>query len=102
MDAANVDLKGFTEDFYHRVTYSHLQPVLDTLAWLKHESDVWFEITNLIIPQANDAMDDIGRMCDWILGHCGDEVPAALHGVPPRLPDARPAEHAAQHAARGV
>jgi AmmeMemoRadiSam system radical SAM enzyme/AmmeMemoRadiSam system protein B/AmmeMemoRadiSam system protein A len=75
MDAANVDLKGFTEDFYHHITYSHLQPVLDTLAWLKHESDVWFEITNLVIPQANDAMDDIRRMCDWILGHCGDEVP---------------------------
>ncbi len=75
MDAANVDLKGFTEDFYHHITYSHLQPVLDTLAWLKHESDVWFEITNLVIPQANDAMDEIGRMCDWILGHCGDEVP---------------------------
>ena len=75
MDAANVDLKGFTEEFYHHITYSHLQPVLDTLAWLKHESDVWFEITNLVIPQANDAMDDIRRMCDWILDHCGDEVP---------------------------
>jgi AmmeMemoRadiSam system radical SAM enzyme/AmmeMemoRadiSam system protein B/AmmeMemoRadiSam system protein A len=75
MDAANVDLKGFTEEFYHHITYSHLQPVLDTLRWLKHESDVWFEITNLVIPQANDAMDDIARMCDWILEHCGDEVP---------------------------
>jgi AmmeMemoRadiSam system radical SAM enzyme/AmmeMemoRadiSam system protein B/AmmeMemoRadiSam system protein A len=75
MDAANVDLKGFTEDFYHRITYSHLQPVLDTLAWLKHETDVWFEITNLVIPRANDSMDEIRQMCDWILGHCGDEVP---------------------------
>ena len=54
MDAANVDLKGFTEEFYQKYTLSHLQPVLDTLRWLKHESDVWFEITNLIIPQAND------------------------------------------------
>ncbi len=52
MDAANVDLKAFTEDFYQKITYSHLQPVLDTLRWLKHESDVWFEITNLLIPQA--------------------------------------------------
>jgi AmmeMemoRadiSam system radical SAM enzyme/AmmeMemoRadiSam system protein B/AmmeMemoRadiSam system protein A len=75
MDAANVDLKGFTEDFYKHITYSHLQPVLDTLAYLKHETDVWFEITNLVIPQANDAMDEIRQMCDWILGHCGDEVP---------------------------
>jgi AmmeMemoRadiSam system radical SAM enzyme len=75
MDAANVDLKGFTEEFYRHTTYSHLQPVLDTLAWLKHETDVWFEITNLVIPQANDAMDEIRRMSDWILGRCGDEVP---------------------------
>ena len=75
MDAANVDLKGFTEDFYKHLTYSHLQPVLDTLEWLKKETDVWFEITNLVIPQANDAMDDIRRMCQWILGHCGDDVP---------------------------
>src|SRR5215208_453866 len=75
MDAANVDLKGFTEDFYRRITYSHLQPVLDTLEWLKKETSVWFEITNLVIPQANDAMDDIRRMCGWILEHCGDLVP---------------------------
>jgi AmmeMemoRadiSam system radical SAM enzyme/AmmeMemoRadiSam system protein B/AmmeMemoRadiSam system protein A len=75
MDAANVDLKGFTEDFYHHITYSHLQPVLDTLEWLKKETDVWFEITNLVIPQANDSMDEIRQMCGWILGHCGDDVP---------------------------
>lgn len=75
MDAANVDLKGFSEDFYHKLTLSHLQPVLDTLRWLKHETDVWFEITNLIIPQANDSPDEMRRMCDWILDHVGDEVP---------------------------
>ena len=75
MDAANVDLKGFTEEFYRHITYSHLQPVLDTLEWLKKETDVWFEITNLVIPQANDSMDEIGRMCDWILGHVGDAIP---------------------------
>ncbi len=75
MDAANVDLKGFTEDFYRHITYSHLQPVLDTLEWLKKETDVWFEITNLVIPEANDSMEDIRRMCQWILRHCGDDVP---------------------------
>ncbi len=75
MDAANVDLKGFTEEFYHHITYSHLKPVLDTLAWLKHETDVWFEITNLVIPEANDASDDLQRMCGWVLETCGDEVP---------------------------
>lgn len=75
MDAANVDLKAFTEDFYHRITYSHLQPVLDTLHWLKHESDVWFEITNLLIPDANDSDDELKRMCDWMTEAVGDEIP---------------------------
>ena len=50
MDAANVDLKGFTERFYHDICLGHLQPVLDTLVYLKHETDVWFEITTLLIP----------------------------------------------------
>ncbi len=75
MDAANVDLKAFTEDFYHKITYSHLQPVLDTLKWLKHESDVWFEITNLIIPDANDSADELRQMCDWVLDSVGADVP---------------------------
>jgi AmmeMemoRadiSam system radical SAM enzyme/AmmeMemoRadiSam system protein B/AmmeMemoRadiSam system protein A len=75
MDAANVDLKAFTEEFYHKITYSHLQPVLDTLRWLKHESDVWFEITNLLIPDANDSPDEVRRMCDWILEAVGADVP---------------------------
>jgi AmmeMemoRadiSam system radical SAM enzyme len=75
MDAANVDLKGFTEQFYSRFTLSHLDPVLQTLRWLKEETDVWFEITNLLIPQANDDMDDVKRMCDWIVANVGDRVP---------------------------
>ena len=75
MDAANVDLKAFTEEFYYKVTYSHLQPVLDTLEWLKRETDVWFEITNLVIPQANDGIDEIRQLSDWVLNHVGDEVP---------------------------
>ncbi len=75
MDAANVDLKGFTENFYKKLSLAHLDPVLDTLRWLKHESNVWFEITNLVIPQANDAPEEIEQMCDWILKNLGDEVP---------------------------
>ncbi|HEV7226327.1 MAG TPA: AmmeMemoRadiSam system radical SAM enzyme, partial [Pirellulales bacterium] len=75
MDAANVDLKGFTEDFYRHVTLSHLEPVLDTLSWLKRETDVWFEITNLVIPQANDSLDEIREMCHWILDRLGPDVP---------------------------
>ena len=75
MDAANVDLKGFTEEFYKKFTLSHLAPVLDTLRWLKHESNVWFEITTLLIPGANDSPEEIERMCHWILENLGDSVP---------------------------
>ncbi len=75
MDAANVDLKSFSEEFYHKITYSHLQPVLDTLQWLKHESDVWFEVTNLLIPNANDSKDEIRQLCDWMLEAVGSDVP---------------------------
>src|SRR3954447_19426054 len=83
MDAANVDLKGFTEEFYQHVTYSHLQPVLETLEWLKRESDTWFEITNLVIPRANDSMDEIRQMRQWILKQCGDDVAVHFTAFPP-------------------
>ena len=55
MDAANVDLKAFTDDFYHRICGGHLEPVLDTLRYLKHETRVWFELTTLLIPGYNDS-----------------------------------------------
>lgn len=83
MDAANVDLKAFTEEFYENITYSQLQPVLDTLTWLKHESDVWFEITNLIIPDANDSSDELRQMCDWILQSVGADVPVHFSAFHP-------------------
>lgn len=75
MDAANVDLKAFSEDFYRKLTLAHLQPVLDTLCWLKNESSVWFEITNLLIPGENDSPEQIKRMCSWILEHLGPNIP---------------------------
>jgi AmmeMemoRadiSam system radical SAM enzyme/AmmeMemoRadiSam system protein B/AmmeMemoRadiSam system protein A len=75
MDAANVDLKGFTEEFYQKLTLSHLKPVLETLRWLKHETNVWFEITNLMIPRANDSPDEVRQMCDWVLEAIGPDVP---------------------------
>lgn len=75
IDAANVDLKAFTEQFYHKITFSHLNDVLDTLFWLKHETDIWFEITTLLIPDENDSDDEIKKMCDWILANLGDTVP---------------------------
>lgn len=75
IDAANVDLKGFTEDFYHKVTYSHLNPVLDTLVWLKNETDIWFEITTLLIPGENDSEEEIKKMTGWVVENLGDSVP---------------------------
>ncbi len=75
MDAANVDLKAFTEDFYWRITKSHLQPVLETLEYLKHETDVWFELTTLVIPGHNDSPHEITQMAEWVVEHLGPDVP---------------------------
>jgi len=75
IDAANVDLKAFSERFYHKVTFSHLDPVLDTLKWLKNETDIWFEITNLMIPGENDDADETKRLCDWVTTNLGYSVP---------------------------
>ncbi len=75
IDAANVDLKGFTERFYHKLTFSSLSDVLDTLIWLKNETDIWFEITTLLIPGENDSSEEIQNECNWILQNLGDSVP---------------------------
>lgn len=75
IDAANVDLKAFTEKFYHELTSAHLEPVLDTLLWLKKGTDVWFEITTLLIPGENDSEEEIKNISGWILENLGDEVP---------------------------
>jgi pyruvate formate lyase activating enzyme len=75
VDAANVDLKAFNDQFYHKLTFARLADVLDTLRWLKHETSVWIEITTLLIPAENDSLEEISRMCDWILTNLGDSVP---------------------------
>ena len=75
MDAANVDLKAFTEEFYFKLTGSRLQPVLDTLVYLKHETKVWFEITTLLIPGKNDTDAEITAMSQWIAQTLGTDVP---------------------------
>jgi pyruvate formate lyase activating enzyme len=75
MDAANVDLKGFTENFYRKTCLAHLEPVLKTLVALKKRNATWFEITTLIIPTLNDALEEIREMCRWILDNLGPEVP---------------------------
>jgi pyruvate formate lyase activating enzyme len=75
LDAANVDLKAFSEDFYRHVTVGHLQPVLDTLEYLRHETDVSLEITTLLIPGHNDGDAELEAMSAWIAEHLGDDVP---------------------------
>ena len=75
VDAANIDLKAFTENFYGKITLTHLKPVLDTLKWLKNETNVWFEITNLIIPTLNDAEAETRQLSEWILENLGPDVP---------------------------
>jgi pyruvate formate lyase activating enzyme len=75
MDAANVDLKAFAETFYFKLTGAHLQPVLDTLAYLRHETGVWFEITTLLIPGHNDSDQEISAMSAWIMQELGADVP---------------------------
>ena len=75
MDAANVDLKGFTDDFYWKVCGARLQPVLDTLKFLKHETPVWFEITTLLIPGLNDSDAELEAETQWIMDNLGPDVP---------------------------
>ena len=75
IDAANVDLKAFTEQFYFRETGSHLAPVLETLEYLVNETDVWTEITTLLIPGKNDSDAELEAMCRWIRAHLGRGVP---------------------------
>ena len=75
MDAANVDLKAFTDEFYFKLSGAHLNPVLDTLAYLKHDTNVWFEITTLLIPGHNDSDAEIEAMSRWIVKELGRDVP---------------------------
>ncbi len=75
MDAANVDLKAFTERFYKKICSGSLAAVLETLVYLKHETDVWFEVTNLLIPDENDSEAEIEAMTQWVIEHLGPDVP---------------------------
>jgi pyruvate formate lyase activating enzyme len=75
MDAANVDLKGFTERFYKQICGGSLQPVLDTLIYIKHHTNVWLEITTLVIPGENDSEAEIERLTQWVVERLGPDVP---------------------------
>jgi pyruvate formate lyase activating enzyme len=96
MDAANVDLKAFTDDFYHRVTFAKLQPVLETIEYLVKETKVWTELTTLLIPGLNDSESELAQLSEWVVTKLGPDVPlhfSAFHpdfklrDVPPTPPE---------------
>jgi len=95
MDAANIDLKGFSEHFYHSLCFARLGPVLETLAWLHHETGVWLEVTVLLIPGQNDSEPEVDRLCAWYRENLGVDVPLhftafhpdfKLRDIPPTPP----------------
>jgi pyruvate formate lyase activating enzyme len=103
MDATNVDLKGFTEGFYSKVTLSHLAPVLETLAWLAR-TEVWTEVTNLMIPGLNDDPAETRALSEWILEHMGPDVPLHFTAFHPdfKMLDRPPTPPATLSRARAV
>ncbi len=104
IDAANVDLKAFSEDFYRKLTLSHIAPVLDTLRWIKNETDIWLEITTLLIPGENDSDDELKAMADWIVKNLGDEVPLHFTAFHPdfMMRDKNPTPHSTLIKARKI
>ena len=104
MDAANVDLKGFTEEFYRDVCAAELGPVLDTLRYLKHETSVWFELTTLLIPGLNDSDAELDEMTRWVAAELGPDVPMHFTAFHPdyKLLDRPPTPPATLSRARGI
>jgi len=102
IDAANVDLKAFHEDFYREVCLGRLEDVKATLLWLKHESSVWFEITTLLIPGLNDSDAEVRRQCEWIRSELGPDVPVHFSAFHPdfRMLDRAPTPPATLFRAR--
>jgi len=102
MDAANVDLKAFTEGFYQKLCFGHLQPVLDTLEYLVKETGTWTELTTLLVPGWNDTEAEVQRLAGWVAGHLGPEVPLHLSAFTPafKLADLPPTPPATLRRAR--
>jgi pyruvate formate lyase activating enzyme len=104
MDAANVDLKGFTDRFYHQLCAGRLEPVLDTLRYLRHETDVWFEITTLLIPGQNDDEGELDALTRWVVEELGPEVPVHFTAFHPdfKMTDLPPTPAATLSRARRI
>lgn len=75
MDAANIDLKAFSKRFYRKICFGQIEPVLDTLRYLRHETDVWFEVTTLLIPDENDGEAELHEAAEWFFENLGSDVP---------------------------
>jgi pyruvate formate lyase activating enzyme len=104
IDAANVDLKGFSEEFYRTITGGHLAPVLETLIYLAHETSVWLEVTTLLIPELNDSDAELHRQCAWFAEHLGADVPLHFSAFHPdfRMLDRPPTPPATLRRARRI
>ena len=104
MDAANVDLKGFTESFYQEVCAAHLAPVLETLEYITRETKVWLEITTLLIPGLNDSERELDQLTTWVVGHLGPDVPMHFSAFHPdwRMLDRPPTSPAILSRARQI
>jgi pyruvate formate lyase activating enzyme len=104
MDAANVDLKAFTERFYHDVSATRLQPVLETLRYIRHETSTWLELTTLLIPGENDADEELDGMTRWVVEHLGPDVPMHFTAFHPdyRMLDRPPTPAATLQRARRI
>ncbi len=104
MDAVNVDLKAFTERFYHRICSGHLEPVLDTLRYIRHRTKVWLEITTLLIPGENDSDAEVRALAGWVFDNLGPAVPMHFTAFHPawRMEDRPPTPPATLRRARGI
>ncbi|MGE0321570.1 MAG: AmmeMemoRadiSam system radical SAM enzyme [Polyangiaceae bacterium] len=96
MDAANIDLKAFTERFYQKLCFAELGPVLDTLRYIKHETDCWLEVTTLLIPGENDSEAEVEQLAGWVYENLGADVPLHFSAFHPDYkltgPERTPAE----------
>jgi len=104
IDAANIDLKSFTQEFYGKVCLAKLQPVLETLIWLKNKTNVWIEITTLIIPDHNDSNKEITELSKWILDNLGPDVPLHFTAFHPdfKMMDVAPTQSQTLTRARNI
>jgi pyruvate formate lyase activating enzyme len=104
MDAANIDLKAFTESFYQKITFARLAEVQETLSYLRHETGVWLEVTTLLIPGHNDSDAEVAAECGWLAEALGPDVPLHFSAFHPdyKLRDAPPTPPATLRRARRI